>query len=65
MQPQLRISFSDLPVIYDTLLDGKSVTFASVSGGKDSPDWSRVTLEDGVHIVEMKEVRYSLVLVAN
>ncbi|KAH0837760.1 hypothetical protein J3R83DRAFT_5938 [Lanmaoa asiatica] len=42
-------------VTYNTLLDGKSVTFTPVSGGKNSPDWSRVTLEDGVHIIEMKE----------
>lgn len=57
MQFQFRISLSDTPVTYSTLLDGKSVTFTPVSGGKNSPDWSRVTLEDGVHIIEMKEVR--------
>ena len=60
MQPQFRVTFSDAPVTYDTLLDGKSVTFTPVSGRKNSPDWSRVTLDDGVHIVEMKEVRGTL-----
>ncbi|KAG9309120.1 hypothetical protein JVU11DRAFT_11015 [Chiua virens] len=50
-----RISLSDPPVIYDTLLDGKSISFTLIPGGKNSPDWSRVTLEDGVHIIEMKE----------
>lgn len=57
MQFQFRISLSDAPVTYSTLLDGKSVMFTPVSGGKNSPDWARVTLEDGVHIIEMKEVR--------
>ncbi|KAF8435779.1 hypothetical protein L210DRAFT_3408718 [Boletus edulis BED1] len=50
-----RISLSDVPVTYNTLLDGKSVTFTPVSGGENLPDWSRVTLEGSVHIVEMKE----------
>jgi len=51
----LRISLSDVPVTYNTLLDDKSITFTPVSGGKNSPDWSRVTLEDGAHIIGMKE----------
>ncbi|KAF8547800.1 hypothetical protein OG21DRAFT_1516701 [Imleria badia] len=51
-----RISLSDVPVTYNTLLDDKSITFMPVAGGrKDSPDWSRVTLQNGIHIIEMKE----------
>ncbi|KIJ66584.1 hypothetical protein HYDPIDRAFT_86539 [Hydnomerulius pinastri MD-312] len=50
------ISLSDAPVTYDTMLDGKSVTFTPVLGtSKGSPDWSRVTLEDGTRIIGMKE----------
>ncbi|KAF9225143.1 hypothetical protein BS17DRAFT_778210 [Gyrodon lividus] len=51
-----RVSLFDVPVTYDTMLDGKSVTFTPVSGTrKDSLDWSRVTLENGVRILGMKE----------
>ncbi|KIK81210.1 hypothetical protein PAXRUDRAFT_199226 [Paxillus rubicundulus Ve08.2h10] len=51
-----RVSLSDVPVTYNTMLDGKSVTFAPASGaGKDSAHWSRVTLENGVRILGMKE----------
>lgn len=56
-ESQFRISLSDAPIAYDTLLDGKSVTFTPISGAKGSLDWSKVTLEDGIHIVGMKEVR--------
>lgn len=41
---------------YDTLLQGKSITFTPVRGDSDSPEWSRVALEDGVRIIGMKEV---------
>ena len=41
---------------YDTLLDGKAITFTPISGKKDSPDWSRVTLENGIRIIGTKEV---------
>ncbi|KAG1793789.1 uncharacterized protein BJ212DRAFT_1571977, partial [Suillus subaureus] len=52
-----RISLSDAPVSYETLQDGKLVTFNPVSDTKtDSPEWMRVTLEDGVRIIGMKEV---------
>ena len=58
---QSRISLSGVPVTYNTLLDGKSITFAPASSGKkNSSDWSKVTLEDGTHIIEMKEVRARL-----
>ncbi|KAF9237049.1 hypothetical protein BU15DRAFT_49197 [Melanogaster broomeanus] len=51
-----RVSLSDLPVTYDTMLGGKSVTFSPISAStKHSPEWSRVTLEDGAHIIGMKE----------
>ncbi|KAF8836694.1 hypothetical protein BDN67DRAFT_936447 [Paxillus ammoniavirescens] len=51
-----RVSLSSVPVTYDTMLDGKSVTFTPVSGArKDLPEWSRVTLENGVRIIGMKE----------
>ncbi|KAI9566358.1 hypothetical protein HD554DRAFT_2117519 [Boletus coccyginus] len=50
-----RILLSDVPVTYNTLLDGRSITFTPVTGEESSPDWSRVTLEDGVHIVGMKD----------
>lgn len=56
MQYQSRISFSDVPVTYKTMLDGKTVTFTPVSGGGNS-DWSKMTLEGGIHIIDMKEVR--------
>ncbi|KAH7886379.1 hypothetical protein F5I97DRAFT_1928227 [Phlebopus sp. FC_14] len=50
------ISLSDVPVTYDTMLDGKSVTFipAESSDGR-SPDWAQVTLEDGTRIIGRKE----------
>jgi len=51
-----RISFSDAPVTYETLQDAKLVTFTPDAHPKpDSPEWMRVTLEDGVRIIGMKE----------
>ncbi|KAL9716649.1 hypothetical protein Ac2012v2_001101 [Leucoagaricus gongylophorus] len=39
-----------------TLLDGKSISFKSISkGNSKEPEWTRVTLEDGAHILGMKE----------
>lgn len=53
-----RISLSDTPVSYETLQDGKLVTFNPVLDAKpDSPEWMRVTLEDGVRIIGMKEAQ--------
>ncbi|KAG2037525.1 hypothetical protein BDR03DRAFT_956805 [Suillus americanus] len=53
-----RISLSDAPVSYETLQDGKLVTFNPVPDTKpDSPEWMRVTLEDGVRIIGMKEAQ--------
>ncbi|KAG1902672.1 uncharacterized protein F5891DRAFT_1022841 [Suillus fuscotomentosus] len=53
-----RISLSDIPVSYETLQDGKLVTFNPVSNTRpDSPEWMRVTLEDGVRIIGMKEAQ--------
>lgn len=57
MSVKSRISLSDTPVSYETLQDGKLVTFNPVPDAKpDSPEWMRVTLEDGVPIIGMKEV---------
>ncbi|KAG5636535.1 hypothetical protein H0H81_007702 [Sphagnurus paluster] len=41
---------------YPTLLEGKTISFRPISknDGK-GPEWSRVTLEDGVRIIGMKE----------
>ncbi|KAI5998241.1 hypothetical protein EDD15DRAFT_307804 [Pisolithus albus] len=51
-----RISLSNLPMTYDTILEGKSVTFIPISEtAQDSPDWARVVLEDGSRIISMKE----------
>ncbi|KAG1742625.1 uncharacterized protein EDB91DRAFT_1051678 [Suillus paluster] len=53
-----RISLSDAPVSYETLQDGRLVTFTPVPKSKpDSPDWMRVTLEDGVRIIGMREAQ--------
>lgn len=50
------ISLSNAPVTYDTILEGKSVTFIPTSEtAQDSPDWARVVLEDGSRIISMKE----------
>jgi len=51
-----RTFLSDAPVSYETLQDEKLVTFNPISSSKpDSPEWMRVTLEDGVRIIGMKE----------
>lgn len=56
-----RISFSDAPVTYETLQDAKLVTFTPDAHPKpDSPEWMRVTLEDGVRIIGMKEVGFRI-----
>lgn len=53
------MSLSDVPVTYETLQDEKLVTFTPVPHAKpDSPEWMRVTLEDGVRIIGMKEVSF-------
>lgn len=51
-----RISLSNVPVTYDTMLEGKSVTFVATSeAAQGSLDWTRVTLDDGSKIISMKE----------
>ncbi|OAX41016.1 hypothetical protein K503DRAFT_736490 [Rhizopogon vinicolor AM-OR11-026] len=53
-----RISLSDAPVTYETLQDEKLITFNPVPNSKpDLPEWMRVTLEDGVRIIGMKEAQ--------
>jgi hypothetical protein len=42
---------------HDTLLSGKSLSFKPISKHNgQGPEWSRVTLEDGIHIIGKKEV---------
>ncbi|KAJ7596269.1 hypothetical protein C8J56DRAFT_916982 [Mycena floridula] len=44
------------PRTYETMLDGRSVTFSTVKGGKkDAPQWSKFTLESGIALLNMKE----------
>jgi hypothetical protein len=52
---------------HPTLLPNKSITFTSLVAKNlnldaEEPEWRRVTLEDGVRIIEMKEVRGLLFL---
>jgi len=60
-----QISLSDAPVTYETLLEGKSVTFSPVhvkgEKGKDLPEWAGVTLEGGVRIIGMKEAENGVI----
>jgi len=43
---------------HSTLLQDKSITFTRIAKNDgQGPDWSRVTLEDGIHTIGMKEVR--------
>ncbi|KAL4068837.1 hypothetical protein V8B97DRAFT_1970115 [Scleroderma yunnanense] len=56
-----RVSLSNLPVTYDTMLEGKSITFISDSHN-NAPDWERVTLEDGTRIISMKKGMNGVVL---
>ncbi|KAG6327588.1 hypothetical protein ID866_11501 [Astraeus odoratus] len=52
-----RVSLFEVPATYDTALEGKSVTFIRApKSTAGSPDWARVTLEDGTRIAGMKEV---------
>lgn len=44
------------PGTHLTLLDGKPVTVESASGKDDAPEWARVVLNGGIHIVAAKEV---------
>ncbi|KAF9461896.1 hypothetical protein BDZ94DRAFT_1220658 [Collybia nuda] len=50
--PDSPISFDSK---YDTLLRSKSISFTKTQTGGNSPEWSRVTLEDGIRIIDMKE----------
>lgn len=46
---------------YNTLLDGKSVKFELVEGGEvDTPEWSRVQIDEDIHILGSKRVRTPL-----
>ncbi|KAF9072355.1 hypothetical protein BDP27DRAFT_1418251 [Rhodocollybia butyracea] len=50
--PTSPLTFPLPSTTYDTLLDGKSVTFSS--GNVDEEDWKKVTVE-GTHILDMKQ----------
>ncbi|KAG2141084.1 hypothetical protein DEU56DRAFT_797208 [Suillus clintonianus] len=57
-----RISLSDAPASYETLQDGKLVAVTPVPNSKpDSPEWMRVTLEDGVRIIGMKKAQNGVI----
>ncbi|KAF8640802.1 hypothetical protein AX17_000451 [Amanita inopinata Kibby_2008] len=44
------------PEPHQTLLDGKSISFKPITkSSSQGPDWTRVTLEDGVKILQMRE----------
>ncbi|KAI0814744.1 hypothetical protein BC629DRAFT_1466877 [Irpex lacteus] len=47
---------------YRTLLDGKPISVKEVSVKSDSPAWTRVVLNDDIHIISAKEVRPSMSL---
>ncbi|KAJ3480594.1 hypothetical protein NLI96_g8233 [Meripilus lineatus] len=53
--PETPVSFPSSES-YPTLLDDKSVQFSEINGRGDAPAWSRVQIEDGIHIIGMKEV---------
>ncbi|KAI8990661.1 hypothetical protein BD414DRAFT_413217 [Trametes punicea] len=52
--PQSPISL-DGPKEYETLLDGKNVTFTPEKGDKDAPVWARVLLNGNVRLKGMRE----------
>lgn len=45
---------------HPTLLDGKPLSIREVSGNTDSPAWTRVVLNENIHIISAKEVRAPL-----
>ncbi|KAI0348208.1 hypothetical protein BDW22DRAFT_1404189 [Trametopsis cervina] len=49
------------PGDYPTLLDGKTVSVKEVSGKTDSPAWTRVVLDDDIHIISAKEASNGIV----
>ncbi|KXN85757.1 hypothetical protein AN958_10940 [Leucoagaricus sp. SymC.cos] len=49
---------------HQTMLDGKSVFFKPISKiGDEAPEWSRVTLENGIHITDMKQASNGVIYV--
>ncbi|KAJ7063539.1 hypothetical protein C8F01DRAFT_1368069 [Mycena amicta] len=51
--PQSPIEFDHQT--YETLLDGKSLTFSSKNGSSGASDWAHAVLEGGINIVGMRE----------
>ncbi|KAH9950948.1 hypothetical protein B0H21DRAFT_818782 [Amylocystis lapponica] len=43
------------PKTYNTLLEGKNVTFERVDGDESAPEWALVQLDGGVRLTGMKE----------
>ncbi|KIP04319.1 hypothetical protein PHLGIDRAFT_76100 [Phlebiopsis gigantea 11061_1 CR5-6] len=57
--PQSPIALS--PGTHATLLDGKSVSVQEVAGQPASPDWARVVLDGGIHILAAKKAANGVV----
>ncbi|KAJ3918793.1 hypothetical protein F5877DRAFT_67091 [Lentinula edodes] len=49
------LTFPAPTVTYDTVLQGKFVTFTSTQSNGDDEDWKAVTIEDGIKILSMKQ----------
>ncbi|EGO05417.1 hypothetical protein SERLA73DRAFT_129358 [Serpula lacrymans var. lacrymans S7.3] len=55
--PKSPISFSSEAKAYETLLEGKSVTFKAMSDESGEPEWTQVDLEDGTRIIGMRKAK--------
>ncbi|KAJ3893901.1 hypothetical protein GG344DRAFT_63423 [Lentinula edodes] len=49
------LTFPAPAVTYDTVLQGKSVSFTSTEGNGEDEDWKTVTIEDGIKILSTKQ----------
>ncbi|KAJ3860962.1 hypothetical protein EV359DRAFT_66895 [Lentinula novae-zelandiae] len=49
------LTFPAPTVTYDTVLQGKSVSFTSTQSNGEDEDWKTVTIEDGINILNMKQ----------
>ncbi|KAJ3807088.1 hypothetical protein EV368DRAFT_47387 [Lentinula lateritia] len=49
------LTFPTPTVTYDTVLQGKSVSFTSTQSNGGDEDWKTVTIEDGIKILSMKQ----------
>ncbi|KAF7294693.1 FAS1 domain-containing protein [Mycena indigotica] len=57
--PHGAIQFDDQT--YDTLLDGKSLTFSSKKGSSGPLDWSHASFGDDIHIVGKREAANGII----